>query len=137
LRQRGCALRIRHEDGHGVLTFKGPVTPDLMKVRDEHETAVDDPASLRRVLEGLGFQPWFTYEKFRTEFTLATVVAAIDETPVGTFVELEGSEAGILEAAAKLRRTPDDFVLGSYRALFLERRSHMLLSGNDMVFPSR
>ena len=135
LRQRGCALRIRFEDGAGVATFKGPVMPGAMKLREEHESKVDDPGALRRVLEGLGYRPWFIYEKFREEYALPEVVAAIDETPVGTFVELEGTEPAILVATQLIGRTPADFILASYRTLFLERRAE---SGtNDMVFPTR
>src|SRR6186713_2712181 len=68
LAQRGCALRIRFEDGAGVITFKGPVLPGAMKLREEHESKVDDPDALRRVLEGLGYRAGFTYEKFREEY---------------------------------------------------------------------
>jgi len=35
-----------------------------------------------------------------------------------------------------LGRTPSDFVLASYRTLFLERREQLAL-GNDMVFPAQ
>ena len=137
LRLRGCALRIRFEDGAGALTFKGPVVPGSMKVREEHETNVDDPAALRRVLEGLGYQAWFTYEKFREEYALPDLVAAVDETPVGTYVELEGSEPAILTATRLIGRTPADFVLASYRMLFLASRPASESSAGDMVFPLR
>ena len=137
LRQRGCALRIRFEDGAGVMTFKGPVLPGAMKLREEHESKVEDPEALRRVLEGLGYRPWFTYEKYREEYALSEVVAAVDETPVGTFVELEGKEPDILAASEVLGRTPADFILASYRALFLERRPVSESPANDMVFPTR
>src|SRR5688572_21875561 len=109
LRQRGCALRVRFEDGAGVMTFKGPVLPGAMKLREEHESKVDDPVAVQRVLEGLGYRPWFTYEKYREEYALPEVVAAIDETPVGTFVELEGTEPAILAVTEALGRTPADF----------------------------
>jgi adenylate cyclase class 2 len=137
LRLRGCALRIRHENGAGVLTFKGPVAKGTMKVREEFETEVGNPESLRQVLEALGFHPWFTYEKEREEYELAGVVAAIDDTPVGTFVELEGAEDHILRATSLLERRPDEFILASYRSLFLARRDQWQLSGDDMVFARR
>jgi adenylate cyclase class 2 len=137
LRQRGCALRIRFENGAGVLTFKGPVMPGAMKLREEHESKVEDSAAVRRVLEGLGYRAWFTYEKFREEYELPEVIAAIDETPVGTFVELEGSEPAILAAAESMGRTPDAFVLASYRTLFLQRRPASSSAVDDMVFPAR
>src|SRR5678816_3699187 len=68
LRQRRCALRLRHENGSGVVTFKGPVLPSPMKLRDEHESVVAEPASMHKLLEGLGYHPWFTYEKYREEY---------------------------------------------------------------------
>ena len=134
LRRQGCALRLRHENDCGIVTFKGPVVPSMMKLRPEHETAVASPAAMRQVLEGLGFVAWFTYEKYREEYALPGVVIAVDETPIGTFVEVEGTEADILTAVQLLGRTPDAFVLASYRSLFVEQRGP---EGGDMVFPLR
>ena len=134
LRRRGCALRIRVEPGASSLTFKGPVEPGPMKLRDEHETTVHDSEALGHVLEGLGYRVWFRYEKHREEYAAPGVLIAIDETPVGIFVEIEGEERGIRQTAAALGRSPDDYILASYRTLFLERRTAFGLAGNDMVF---
>jgi adenylate cyclase class 2 len=134
LRKRGCALRVRCESGKSLLTFKGPVQGGPMKVREEHETVVADGDVLEDVFGELGFRPWFRYQKFREEFGGEDVTIAIDETPVGTFVEIEGGEAAIHGVAQALGRTSADYILDSYRALFLKRREQYGISGNDMVF---
>jgi adenylate cyclase class 2 len=134
LRRRRCVLRIRIENGKSRITFKGPVQPSAMKLRDELETVVGDGALLLQVFEELGFHVWFRYEKYREEFSHEDVTAAIDETPVGVFVELEGSEQGIMAMAEALGRGPADYVLDSYRGLFLQHRDAYGLTGTDMVF---
>jgi hypothetical protein len=62
------------------------------------------------------------------------VIASVDETPVGTYVELEGGEQGIEQFAAALGRSASDYILDSYRGLFLKLREQHGLSGRDMVF---
>jgi adenylate cyclase class 2 len=135
LRRRGCALRIRCENGKSRITFKGPIRESAMKLRDEFETLVGDGALLLRIFEELGYHVWFRYEKYREEWAHEDVIVAIDETPVGVFVEIEGSEQGITATARLLGRRPDDYVLDSYRGLFLKHRDACGLTGSDMVFP--
>lgn len=138
LRRRRCVLRIRTENGKSRLTFKGPVQPSTMKVREEVETLVGDGEALRRVLEELGLHVWFRYEKFREEFCHEDVIVAVDETPVGVFVEIEGSEQGITDMAEALGKVPADYLLDSYRGLFLQHRERGGLGGSDMLFePAR
>lgn len=134
LRRRRCVLRIRTESGKSRLTFKGPVQPSSMKVREEVETLVGDGEVLLRVLEELGLHVWFRYEKFREEFCHEDVIVAIDETPVGVFVEIEGSEQGITDMARALGRETGDYVLDSYRGLFLAHREAFGHPGSDMLF---
>ncbi|HYT68621.1 MAG TPA: class IV adenylate cyclase [Vicinamibacterales bacterium] len=135
LRRRQCALRIRVENGKSRITFKGPVQqPSDMKMRDELETIVGDGMLLLQIFEELGFHVWFRYEKYREEFSHEEVIVAIDETPVGVFVEIEGSEPGIAAMARLLGRRPGDYVLDSYRGLFLKYRDEYGLDGSDMLF---
>jgi adenylate cyclase, class 2 len=134
LKRRRCVLRVRVESGRSLLTFKGPVQPSPMKLREEIETVVGDGDTLLRCLEQLGYSVWFRYQKYREEYALTDVVIAIDETPVGVFVELEGDEHGILEATRALGRTTDDFLLDSYRSLFMEHRRAHGLPATDMLF---
>ena len=134
LRRRRCVLRIRVENGKSRITFKGPVQPSIMKLRDEFETLVGDGVLLLGIFEELGFHVWFRYQKYREEFALNDVVIAIDETPVGVFVEIEGGEQGIIEVTRALGRSPDDFVLDSYRCLFMEHRRAHGKPDTDMLF---
>jgi adenylate cyclase, class 2 len=134
LRRRRCVLRVRVENGKSRITFKGPVQPSAMKLREEYETVVGDGEVLLRVFEELGLHVWFRYEKYREEFAHEDVIAAIDETPVGVFVEIEGTERGIADMAIALGRSESDYILDSYRALFLQYRDERGLTGPDMVF---
>ena len=134
LRGRGCSLRVRDQPGAAALTFKGPRQPGAMKVREELETAVADAPLLIRLLEQLGLRVWFRYQKYRQEYELPGVVLTIDETPIGTFVELEGEERGITDLAAAMGRTQRDYVVDSYYALFAEARGGRPDAGADMVF---
>jgi len=134
LRQRRCVLRVRVESGKSLLTFKGPVQPSPVKAREEIETVVGDGETMLRCLEALGYNVWFRYQKYREEFALNDVVIAIDETPMGVFVEIEGGEPGIVEVTRALGRTEQDFVLDSYRSLFVEHCRAQGLPQTDMVF---
>src|SRR5262245_11237171 len=133
LRRSGCILRVRSESGKSLVTFKGPVLPGSMKVRDEYETVIGDGEVVQRVLEEVGLHVWFRYEKYREEYAAEDVTIAIDETPVGTFVEIEGGEEGILAIAKALGRAHADSLLDSYRALFVKHRVEFGLAGTYMV----
>src|SRR5262244_3622794 len=112
LHRRRSALRVRIEGGKSLLTFKGPVQTADIKIREEIETIVGDGTLTLSILEALGYHVWFRYQKYREEF-------AIDETPVGVFVEIEGGECGIANTARALGRGPSDYLLDSYRGLFM------------------
>ena len=119
LRRHRSVLRVRMESGKSLLTFKGPVQPSAMKLREELETVVGDGTLIVKILEKLGFHVWFRYQKYREEFALDDVIVAVDETPVGTYVEIEGGERGITTTTVTLGRGATDYVLDSYRGLFV------------------
>jgi adenylate cyclase, class 2 len=129
-----CVLRVRSESGKSLLTFKGPVQPGLMKLREEHETVVSDGDTLLTILRELGLHVWFRYEKYREEFSAEDVIIAIDETPVGTFVEIEGGEEHIHRTAAALGKTREDYITDSYRTVFVEYCRLRGIEPNDMLF---
>ena len=134
LYQRRSALRVRSENGKSLLTFKGPVQPSRLKVREEHETIVADGDELLNILSELGWRVWFRYEKYREEFAAEDVVIAIDETPIGVFVEIEGSEDHIHRTAQALGKTPGDYVTASYRTLYVDHCRTHGRNPADMLF---
>lgn len=134
LKKRRSTLRVRIEPDGAALTFKGPPIASTMKLREELETPVADGRTALAILERAGFTLVFRYEKYREEFRHGNVVVAIDETPIGTFVELEGDAAGIETLAARLQCSPSDYITASYRSLFLENRSIAESSSEHMVF---
>ena len=128
---RGSALRLRREGGRALLTFKGPVEAGPMKTREEIESAVGDGDAVAAMLASLGFAPWFRYQKYREELRAPGVVVAIDETPAGVFVEIEGDAAGITSLAARLGRAPADYILDSYRGIWVQAHGE---GAGDMLF---
>src|SRR5438105_15190511 len=134
LHGRRSVLRIRMESGKSLLTFKGPVQPSIMKLREELETVVGDGMLLLRIMEELGFRVWFRYQKYREEFALDDVIVAVDETPVGVFVEIEGGDRGIAETVQALGRGPADYLVDSYRGLFARHCEQCGVPFTDMLF---
>jgi adenylate cyclase class 2 len=118
LSRDGTALRVRADGDAAVLTFKGPVVPGPMKTREEIETSAGSADVLLAILASLGYVPVFRYEKFREEFALEGALVAIDDTPIGAFLEIEGEPAAIERAAERLGFGPADYVTASYRTLF-------------------
>jgi adenylate cyclase class 2 len=129
-----CALRVRVDGACAVVTFKGPPMPGLVKAREELETTVGDAELAIRLFERLGFHVWFRYQKYREEFRRGNLVIAIDDSPIGVFVELEGSEMDILAMAVVLKRAPSDFVVDSYLTLFRKHQAQCGGSAPHMLF---
>jgi len=113
-----------------VLAFKGPRSvEDGIKSREELESTVGDADALALILERLGLLPRFRYQKYREVYAYGELVVVLDETPVGTFLELEGAPEEIHAAAAALGYRRDEYVGDSYAALFLRAGGT-----GDMVF---
>jgi adenylate cyclase class 2 len=119
LRARGNVFRLRETPGEAVLTFKGPYRIEGgLKSREEIEARSDDAAALRLILDRIGLRPMFRYQKYREVFSWMGQEIVIDETPIGTYLEVEGDADGIAAAARALGFGPQDYVTDSYAALF-------------------
>ena len=127
-------LRVRVEPEKSYLAFKGPLKHSTVKTREEQETVIDEPEVMLLVLKNLGFEILFNYQKYREEFLHKNVVIAIDETPIGTFIELEGPEETIDEVSKLLGRSKEDYVLESYRTLYFHYQRAQNHAPDDMLF---
>ncbi len=113
------------------------------KVREEIEVEVAAAATLAKIFHGLGLKGWFRYEKYRTTYALPAsarwasgLLIELDETPIGSFVELEGAPEAIDRAAISLGFSPKDYVLKNYLQLHIEDCRRRGQEPHDMVFPS-
>ena len=144
--RKETATRRKSEEPRIVLTFKKPAMVAEgdgrgHKVREEIETEVKDGQALREIFEGLGMSGWFSYEKYRTTMKLPgsakwakDLAIEVDETPMGTFLELEGPAEAIDRAAQELGYSKKDYIVKSYLALYLEECRRQGESPKNMVF---
>ena len=163
--RRGELIRIRIEqpagrgakrrptrDSKAILTFKGPVrkspiskttgrgskTRPYFKVREEIEISLDDGGKMAEILRALGLRPGFRYEKFRTTYALPGIrnlKVELDETPVGSFLELEGHTAAIDRAARLLGYGRSEYITQTYGALYIADCRRRGMSPANMLFP--
>lgn len=157
LAKHGQLLRVRTETPQAkggqaaqqrvILTLKQPTVKDKddeghrFKVREETEVGVLNAESLIRIFEGLGLRGWFSYEKYRTTWKLGAaarwardLLIEVDETPVGTFVELEGPPDVIDRASAVLGYSRKDYLLKNYLTLYAEDCRRRGVSPGNMLF---
>jgi adenylate cyclase, class 2 len=138
-----------------LLTFKSPTdqlaigqihaaTDRRYKVREEIETTLADGNLVQRIFEGLGLRGWFRYEKYRTTYRLPTkkrwaegLLIEVDETPIGTYVELEGPGKAIDQAAQELGYSPKNFILKNYLVLYLDDCKQRGQQPTHMLFPTK
>ena len=135
LRSQGKVLRLREAGKVSTLTFKGRSKDARHKVREEVETTVERGGAVDRVFQELHLKPVFRYEKYRTEFTCDTRgVVTLDETPIGTFLEIEGPARWIDRTAKQLGFNSADYITLSYGALYLEYCKDLGIKPSNMVF---
>lgn len=138
LRRKGQLLRLR-QDTAVRLTFKGVAHNDdnpalEAKVREELEIGIDDFDTAATILERLGFEAKQVYEKYRETFHLGPVEVVLDQMPFGNFVELEGDEPAIREAAGHLGLDWQRRILDNYLMLFGRLKEHHHLPFDDLTF---
>jgi len=134
-RKRGELLRLREVAGRTVLTYKGPAVPGKHKMRPELELGISDVEAFSLILKHLGLRPVFRYEKYRTAYSADEAgTVALDETPIGVFLELEGEADWIDHTAARLGFKESSYITDSYGRLYLEHCRRRRIQPTHMVF---
>jgi adenylate cyclase class 2 len=136
LSSSGRTVRLRRAHGRSILTYKGAARFEGgAKVREERETEVSDPAETDAILRALGFERRFHYEKRREEWEWRGCVVALDETPIGAFVEIEGAPPAIRALIAELALDSSEAIPYSYPELYARRRKEDPSLPPDMTWP--
>lgn len=134
LRNRGELLRLREYGNEWVLTHKAKGKTGRHKVRAELQTNVESGEQMDAILRALSFAPTFRYEKYRAEWSDNTGHAVIDQTPIGTFGELEGPPRWIDHTAKALDIAPGDYITQTYADLFFTWKHATGSSSTEMTF---
>jgi adenylate cyclase class 2 len=136
LRKSARLLRVRTTGKIATLTYKGPPDVGRHKSREELELELSDAHVFGTILERLEYLPAFRYEKFRTEFRKgrAAGVVTVDETPIGVYLELEGSPEWIDRTARNLGYADKDYITASYARLYIEWSQARGMAPTDMLF---
>ena len=137
LRAARCLLRVRRAGGVTTLTYKGPPETGKYKSREELEIVAGQAQALEAIVERLGYQRAFRYEKYRTEFRQPrrAGLVTLDETPVGVFLELEGTPAWIDRTARRLGFAESSYLTASYGRVYLDWCAAHGREPGDMTFP--
>jgi len=134
----GATLRLRRSgEGDATLTYKdkkGVSGNTKYKHRRELETLVSNGDIVEEILETLGFEVSFAYEKVRSVYAVKGGKIMIDETPIGNFGELEGPPEWIDATAAKLGIKSEDYLTLSYPELFSQWKKQTGSKAEYMTF---
>jgi adenylate cyclase class 2 len=136
IRRRHRLLRVRIETPapsrmvrggrkRAWITSKRPAqaaAPGRYKENLERESPLPSASIWGAAFRALGFRAGFRYEKFRTTFRLPGLHMDLDETPVGTFLEIEGTPRSIDRIARALGFSPRDYIRSTYWDLYAAKR---------------
>jgi adenylate cyclase, class 2 len=139
LRRLGKLIRVRKMGPGTVLTYKGPSQPGKYKKRQEIEIDLRDAAGLDEILTHIGYHPVFRYEKFRAEYARPSNAGKVllDETPIGNYLEIEGSPRWIDQTARLLGFAHSDYITRSYGYLYLAYCRERRTRPKNMLFTEK
>jgi predicted adenylyl cyclase CyaB len=113
LEKSGKFLRVRSGFSN-TITFKRKIENNEFREREELELEISDLEKMRQIIKNLGFSRELIMEKHREKWHFKNTEIAIDTLPMGTFIEIEGEEKSIKEAAKTLGLNFEDKILDTY-----------------------
>lgn len=135
LHQQNRLLRLRSDQRHLLTCKEPPVSKDIdYKVLNEYEVEVSDPARMHTILQRLGFICVMRYEKYRETFSYQDAEILLDETPVGAFMEIEGTRTVIRDIATRLGLDFGTRLTSGYQDIFAAVCAAYELQLTDMTF---
>ncbi len=134
LRKKGFLLRLR-KDSKNTLTFKSKIKSKKFKKRQETEFQVKNFNQTKKIIEKIGFFPAFVYEKKRKYFDFKGTEIQIDELPfIGFYLEIEGTEKGIIKAEKELNLKEKNRITTNYLQLFVNWKKKHKRNEKNMIF---
>ena len=125
-----------------VVTSKAPMDAGAgrrsrYKEKLERELPIRDVRGFETALGRIGLRATFVYEKYRSIFHLGGsrgLHLCVDETPVGTILELEGAPKAIDRAAKALGFTQKEYIRGTYWDLYAADCRRCGVKPQNMMF---
>ena len=134
LRKKKELLRIRKYGSEWTLTHKARKKSGRHSSREELETSLGDGKRMDLILRALGYTPSFRYEKFRAEWSDSKGHVVVDETPIGTFGEIEGPSRWIDRTARTLGIHSKNYITDTYASLFFSWKRRTRSKASEMTF---
>jgi len=127
-----AVLRLREDDAVR-LTYKRRL--EDFEHREEIECAVSDAGQAQRLLEALGYEIFFIYEKYREVIAFGGCKLMLDDLPFGSFLEIEGENVEAIQACAASLKLAWEHRLGSsYLEIFSLLKDHFQLDAPHATF---
>ncbi|MFH0955227.1 MAG: class IV adenylate cyclase [Candidatus Micrarchaeota archaeon] len=126
-------IRIRSGFSN-TLTFKRKIENKEFREREEIELEISDIEKMRQILKNLGFDKELIMEKHREKWKFKDAEIALDTLPMGTFVEIEGSEQSIKETAKLLGLDFENRILETYWEIWKDYTKKNRIQSEDITF---
>lgn len=134
LERKGIFLRVR-SGFENVITLKKKIeTASGVFAREEIEVDIKDIDKMAKILSDLGFNRQWIMEKYRSEWKYNNLILSVDKLPFGDYLEIEGKEDEIEQAAKEFGFNFKNKIISSYWDIFAEYKKQHGIVEENIVF---